>query len=137
MELRAVDRMALESMKGQNKQSSNERRDDEQIENATPREESRRCIQDLKGYGSDHNNLDYERHDIGNPTPLTALEDLEPSDHDRPRLHGDGDDVSALLVGGRRMSCLCVLHVGRGAFGFADRVTGVRVHVLLVDPPDV
>ena len=136
MELRAANRMALK-MKGQERGSRRERRDDEQVKHTTPGEESCRRIRNPKEHGPDHDSLDHKRHNVGNLTSRATLEDLEPSDHDRLRLHGDRDDVGTLLAGGRGVFRPCALHIGRGAIGFADKLAEVSGHVLLVDLPDI
>ena len=121
---------------GEGKQKG-ERRDDEQVKHTTPGEEGCRRIRNPKEHGSDHDSLDHKRHNVGNLTSSATLEDLEPSDHDRLRLHGDRDDIGTLLAGGRGVFRSCALHVGRGTIGFADKLAEVSGHVLLVDLPDI
>ena len=116
---------------------SEAREGNEQVKNTAPREECCRRIWNPKEYSPNHDSLEHERHDLGNLSCRVALENLEPSNHDRPRLHWDRDDVGTLLAGGGGVFCPCTLPVCRGAFRFADGLVEVSVHVILVDLPDV
>jgi len=111
MELRVANRIALK-IKGQER-VRRERREDEQVKHTTPGEESCRRVRNPKEHGSDHDSSNHKRHNIGNLITHATLEDLEPSDHGRLRLHGDRDDVGTLLAGGHGVFRSCALHVGR------------------------
>jgi len=137
MELKVASGIALEKMKGQERCSRKERRDNEQVKDITPREESCRRIWNPKEHSSDNDSLDHKRYNVGNLISRATLEGLEPSDHDCLRLHGDRDDIGTLPAGGCGVFRLCALQVSRGAIRFADKLTEVRVHVLLVDLQDI
>ena len=113
--------------------------DNEQVKNATPRKEGRRCVWNPKERSSGHDSLGRKCHSAGNLTCRATLEDLEPSDHDRPRLHRDRDDIGTLLVGCQRhgVLCPCALRVVRGPLWFTNNHVEVSVCVLRVDLPDI